>query len=91
MNPQTALQTLDNVVAEVKMTRQDHFTAMQAVETLQRSIHDNEALTAEKQEAEKAAAEAAALAEAEQNAAGEGSDAGAGAALKQPAKPRRRR
>jgi len=40
MQPQTALQALDETVAQVKMTREDHFTAMSAVETLQRTIHE---------------------------------------------------
>lgn len=85
MESQTALQVLDQTVAEVKMTRQDHFTAMQAVETLQRTIHENQTFRAERdQAASDAAAQEAAQAEAEANAA-------ANAEPKQPARPSRSR
>ena len=60
MEPQKALQVLDLTVADVKMTRQDHFTAMQAVETLQRTIHENQTFTTERDQAATQAAEQAA-------------------------------
>lgn len=62
MDPQTALQALDNTVAQVKMTREDHFTGLRAVDVLQHTIHQNQELrdaeTARRNaEAEKAKAE----------------------------------
>lgn len=60
MEAQQALQNVDNIVAQVRMTRQEHFSALQDIETLQRNIHERNQLASEKSAAEQdqAAAEA---------------------------------
>lgn len=61
MGPQDALQALDNTVAQVKMSREDHFTAMQAVNVLQNTIHENQQLRAAETERQTAERDAPAV------------------------------